>query len=49
MGLSPEREKERGQWAVCFTSPQSYIITFLIRWLKNVGDFREHLLVESLS
>ena len=32
-------QEGRGHWAVYYTSPQSFIITFLIRWLKNFGDF----------
>ena len=29
------------QWAVNYTSPQSFIITFLIRWLNNFEDLSE--------
>ena len=32
-------ERERGQWAVYFTSPQSFTITFFIRLLINFEDF----------
>ena len=28
-----------GQWAVYYTSPQSFKVTFLIRWLNNIEDF----------
>ena len=31
------RERERGTLAVYYTSPQSFIITFFIRWLNNFG------------
>ena len=34
-------------WAVYYTSPQSFITTFLIRWPKKFGDF--YWLVGSLS
>ena len=34
------KERER-QWAVYYTSPQSFIITFLICWLNNFGDISE--------
>ncbi len=29
----------RGHWAVYYNSTQSFIITFLIRWLNNIWDF----------
>ena len=29
----------RGHWTVYYTSPQSFIIAFLIRWPNNFGDF----------
>ncbi len=32
----------RGQWAVYYTSPQSFII--LIRWLNNFGDLSQILI-----
>ena len=28
-----------GLWTVYYTSPQSFLITLLICWLKNSGDF----------
>ena len=34
-------QREMGQWAVYYTSPQSFIIRFLICWLNNFGDFSE--------
>ena len=34
-------EKEIGQWAVYYTSPQSFIKRFLISWINNFGDFSE--------
>ena len=42
---SIEKSRERGHWAVYYTSPQS----FLIRWFNNFKDFNEFLLVDSLS
>ena len=33
------RQGGRGHWAVYYTSPPSFIITFSIRWLKNFGDY----------
>ena len=30
---------ERGNWAVYYTSPQSFKLTFSYRWLNNFGDF----------
>ena len=30
-----------GHWAVYYTSPQSFIITFFICWLNNFGDLSE--------
>ena len=35
VSIFSQRERERGKWAVYYTSPQSLIITFLIRWLNN--------------
>ena len=35
----PRDGGEEGHLAVYYTSPQSFIITFLIRWLNNFGDF----------
>ena len=32
-------QEGRGHWALYYTSPQSLIIMFLIRWLNNLGDF----------
>ena len=29
----------RGHWAIYYTSPQVFTITFLIRCLNNFGDF----------
>ena len=38
-----KRQGGRGQWAVYYTSPQSCIIRFLIRWLNNFGDYFDWL------
>ena len=37
-------QKVRGHWAVYYTSLQSFIITFFIRWLCNFGDFYWNLI-----
>ena len=39
----------KGSWVDYYTSHQSFIMTFLIRWPNNFGDFIEFLLVGSLS
>ena len=39
----------RGHWAVYYTSPQSFIITLLISWLNNFGEFIDFWLVGSIS
>ena len=40
-----ESERERGKWAVYYTSPQSYTKkSFLIRWLNNFGEYY-HILI----
>ena len=31
--------RDRGHRAVYYTGPQSFLITFFIRWLNNIGDF----------
>ena len=36
-----KRQRERGQLAVYYTSPQSFKLCFLIRWLNNFGDVGE--------
>ena len=40
-----DSERERGQMAVYNTSPQSFIIEFLICWLNNFGEFSELVIV----
>ena len=37
--LTINKEREIGQWAVYYTSPQSFLKCFLIHWLNNFGDF----------
>ena len=33
-------QREWGQWAVYYTSPQSFVITFLFVWIsENIFDF----------
>ena len=34
----------RGQWAVYYTGPQSFLTRFLIRWLYNFGDIKSFLI-----
>ena len=31
--------REKGQWAIYYTSPQSYKTSFHIRWLNNFVTF----------
>ena len=37
--------RERGQWAVYYTSPQSFFLLAFINWLNNFGDFGEFNLI----
>ena len=46
---SVTKQREGGQWAVFYTSPQSFIITFSYSLANNFGDFSEFLLVDSLN
>ena len=39
----------RGHWDVYYNHLQSFIITFLSRWLNNFGEFDQILMVGSLS
>ena len=35
ISLNLHSQRRKGQWTVCYISPQSFIIRFLIRWLNN--------------